>query len=167
MGGSSADRRPPQRGYLGDRAIVVDGSHQAAHRIHSILSEHAGSSDARSADWTAFMWRHVAASVLGFALGAFALDRVVRHRHGKNYNKWIKEDFDLQWSVIQIVGLARAFSPFSKTIQQVSPQFGALFGGKRGREGPGASGGRTRLWHVERRQRGGRRTATRVTSCRG
>jgi hypothetical protein len=73
------------------------------------------------------MWRHVAASVLGFALGAFALDRVVRHRHGKNYNKWIKEDFDLQWSVIQIVGLARAFSPFSKTIQQVSPRFGALY----------------------------------------
>jgi hypothetical protein len=69
----------------------------------------------------------VVALVVGMLLGAAVLDLAVRYRHGKNYSKWIKQDFDLQWRAMQSVGLVRAFSPFSETIQRISPQFCVIY----------------------------------------
>jgi hypothetical protein len=77
------------------------------------------------------MWINLAALVVGMTVGAgfggVCLDRWARHKHGKSYSKWIKDDFDLQWNIIQRSAFAPHFAPFSDWIQKMSPQFCALY----------------------------------------
>lgn len=73
------------------------------------------------------MWELTAAFLVGTGFGVLLLNIVARYRYGKNYNKWIKQDFELQWRSLQRAGLVRELSPFSDMIQRLSPQFCALY----------------------------------------
>ena len=72
-------------------------------------------------------WTYVLVFIIGMAVGAVVLDRVIRHKYGKNYARWIKDDFDLQWQIIRDTTYSHHFSPFSEVIQKISPQFCALY----------------------------------------
>ncbi|MBL8182155.1 MAG: hypothetical protein JNL64_11170 [Blastocatellia bacterium] len=72
------------------------------------------------------MLLYFAIFVVGAIVGAAILDQVIRHKHGKSYSKWIKDDFALQWSLIKDITYSHHFSPFSENIQKLSPQFCTL-----------------------------------------